>query len=106
MIMNLSQLKRHMKDCPKFEITGHCRPELIGQIRKVTLANTQGFYSVVDGEPNHKISRANNGLGSVLWWSNAPFWSFHDGKCALYTSDVEHIGRNLIMEFRIFEEVE
>ena len=104
MISNLSQLKKHLKTCPRFVITGHCRPECVGQIRKVTLANTQGFYSVVDGQPDHKVTLANNGLGSVLWWSYAPFWSFQDGKCALYTSDADHTLEKLIMEFRILEE--
>lgn len=104
MIKNLSQLKKRLKTGPRFVITGHCRPEYTGQIRKVTLANTQGFYSIVGGQPTHKVTLANNGLGSVLWWSNAPYWSFCDGKCALYTSDTDHTLENLIMEFQLLEE--
>lgn len=101
---NLSQLKRAMKCNPRFEITGHCREECVGEIRRVTLANTQGFYSVVDGQPEHRVSRANGGCGSVLWWSKAPFWHFQNGICALYDSDTAHEDGHLIMAFRILDE--
>ena len=102
---NLAQLKKELKAGPKFEIIGHCRPECVGEIRRVTLVNTQGFYSVVDGQPEHRLSTANNGRGSFLGWSKAPFWSFQNGTCAIYTSDQEHTPQNIIMEFRILKEV-
>lgn len=104
MIKNLSQLKKALKTKPRLEITGHCLKEYVGQIRRVTLANTVGFYSVMEGQPDHKISRANNGLGSVLYWSNAPFWRFQDGVCSVYNSDAEQDERHLIMAFRVLEE--
>lgn len=81
MVNNLSQLKKALEACPRLEIVGHCRKECVGEIRRVTLANTQGFYSVVDGQPEHKISQANNGKGSVLWWSKAQFWHFKLDTC-------------------------
>ena len=40
---NLAELKRNLKTGAEFEITAHCRAECIGQIRKVTKADTQGF---------------------------------------------------------------
>ena len=43
MVKNLSQLKKTLKKGTCFEITGHCRPEYVGQKRKVTVANTQGL---------------------------------------------------------------
>lgn len=104
MIQNLSQLKTAMKSCPRFEIVAHCRPELAGRIRRVTLANTQGFYSVMDGQPEHKLSRANGGKGAFLYWSKAPAWDFHGGVCALYGEGQEHVDRNLILSFRILRE--
>lgn len=104
MVKNLAQLKKALKACPRFEVTGHCRPECVGEVRRVTLANTQGFYSVMDGQPDHKISKANGGRGSYLNWSKAPFWQFQDGICRVYTSDTEHTQQNLIMEFHILEE--
>lgn len=104
MAENLNQLKKELKKGLRFEITGHCRPECIGQIRRVNLANTQGFYSVMDGQPEHKVSLANNCRGSYLGWSGARFWSFRDGLCAVYSSDREHTRQNLIMEFRVLKE--
>lgn len=104
MVNHLSQLKRALKVCPRLEIIKHCREECMGEIRRVTLANSQGFYSVVDGQPNHKISRANNGKGSVLWWSKAPFWRFENVVCALYDSDTDHTESHLIMAFRILDQ--
>ena len=103
MIKNLSQLKKVLKTKPRLEITGHCREECVGQIRRVTLANTVAFYSVMDGQPDHKISRANNGLGSQLFWSSAPFWRFRDGVCSVYSSDTEQDEEHLIMAFRVLE---
>ena len=100
-IKNLSQLKKCLKAGTMLEVIGHCRPECIGEMRKVTLANTQGFYSIVDGEPpDSRLNQGNEGKGPVLHWSNAPFWAFQDGVCGLY-SDKDHTEQNLIMAFRV-----
>lgn len=103
MIKNLSQLKKALKTNPKLKIISHCRPECIGEIRQVTLANTAGFYSVIDGQPEHKISLANGGKGSVLYWSNAPFWSFENGVCSLYYSDTKRTDKDLIISFQVID---
>lgn len=106
MIKNLSQLKKVMAGKPRFEITGHCLSEYVGQVRQVTQANTVAFYSVMDGNPDHKISRANNGFGSQMMWSKAPFWVFRDGICSIYNSDTEHDAQHLIMAFRVLGETD
>ncbi len=103
-IKNLNQLKKAMQGCPKFEIVGHCRPECIGQIRRVTLANTQGFYSGMEGQPEHEVSRGNDGLGSILWWGKAAAWDFQDGLCTQYFKGKEHTAENAVISFRILEE--
>ena len=83
---------------------GHCRAECVGQLRKVTKADTQGFYSVVEGEPpDSRLNQGNDGKGPVLHWSNAPFWMFRDGTCGLY-SDKDHTEKSLIMAFRVLDE--
>ena len=104
MIKNLSQLKKVMAGKPRIEITGHCLPEYVGQVRQVTLANTAAFYSSMYDQPDHKISRANNGLGSQMMWSKAPFWVFRDGICSIFDSDTEHDAKHLIMAFRVLDE--
>ena len=101
MVKNLSQLKKTLKKGTCFEITAHCRPEYVGQKRKVTAANTQGFYSIVPEEPGCKVTLANNGKGSVLWWSNAPFWEFENGICSIYCNDKEHTEKYIVMSFHI-----
>lgn len=101
MIKNLSQLKKAMKPGVCFTIIAHCRPECVGEVRKVTISNTQGFYSIVPNDLQNKATFANNGKGSVLWWSKAPFWEFTDGLCSIYSSDKEHTERMLIMSFRL-----
>lgn len=104
MVRNLNQLKRELRCGMRFEIIGHCRTEYIGQLRRVTLANTACFYSVVDGQPEHLVSRANGGKGFALWWGKASCWEFHDGLCSAYGEGQEHTEQNLLMSFRILEE--
>lgn len=52
MIKNLNQLRRTLREGTQLEILDHCRPECIGQIRNITLVNTQGFYSTVANQPD------------------------------------------------------
>ena len=101
MVRNLNQLKRELRCGTRFEIIGHCRTEYIGQLRRVTLANTACFYSVVDGQPEHLVSRANGGKGFVLWWGKASCWEFRNGVCFQYGNGQEHTEQNLIVSFRI-----
>lgn len=102
MIKTLSQLKRTLKENMCLEIIGHCREECVGEIRRVTKVNTQGFYSTV-AAPANRVDPSRN---PVLWWSKAPFWSFENGICSIYNSDQHHTGQYLIMSFRVLEEKE
>lgn len=103
MVNNLSQLKKALTEGAEFEIVGHCRAECIGQTRRVNIANTAGFYSVIPGEPGGKVSLANGGRGSFLDWSKARFWKFDNGVCALYDSDKEQTDERLIIAIRLRE---
>ena len=87
MIKNLSQLKKYCANRPYFEIVAHCRPECIGQIRKVNVVDTTGFYSIIPDDPNAKATLANHGKGSFLGWSKAPFWKFENDVASVYSSD-------------------
>lgn len=102
MIKNLSQLKRSLKENARLEITGHCREECIGEIRRVTKADTQGFYSTVTAP----ASRVDPSKNFNLRWSKAPFWNFENGVCSIYTSDQHHTNEYLIMSFQVLEEKE
>lgn len=102
MIQNLSQLKRKLVAGTEFEITAHCRPEYIGEVCRVTKSGTQSFYSILPADPESKVSKANKGLGSQLFWSNAPYWTFENGICTLYSSK-EHRENDIIISFRVQE---
>lgn len=103
MIKNLSQLKKTLKSGSQFRVIDHGRPECVGEEREVTYANTQGFYSIVPGNPNCRTSLANNGRGSYMWWSKAPFWEFKDGACSLYASDTRRTKDYLIISLEVLE---
>ena len=104
MVKNLSQLKKALRAGSQFTVIDHARQECIGEQREVTYANTQGFYSIVPSNPNCRTSLANNGRGSILWWSKAPFWEFEDGVCSLYASDTKREDKYLIMSLQITEQ--
>ena len=100
-IKNLSQLKRALVSGAEFEITQHCRPEYIGQLRKVNISNTQGFYSIVPNDPRSKVSTANCGKGSWLSWRKSSFWSFDGEAVSVFTSPTDHSRDTLIMRFKV-----
>lgn len=101
MIKNLSQLKKALAPGAEFEIIAHCRPECVGQIRKINIANTQGFYSIIPAEPQSKVTTANCGKGSWLGWSKAPYWEFDGDTATIYASDEIHTEKYLVMKIRV-----
>ena len=62
MIKNLNQLKRRLRPGTRLEVTGHCRPGCIGQLREVTWVNTQGVYTKILNPPDPRINAANDGI--------------------------------------------
>ena len=93
MIKNLNQLRRTLREGTQLEILDHCRPECIGQIRNITLVNTQGFYSTVANQPDASANRGNGGRGPILWWGRAAHWQFEQ----------KHTEEELVMSFRVLE---
>lgn len=104
MVKNLSQLKKSLKTGAQFRVIKHARQECVGEEREVTYANSQGFFSIVPGNPNCRTSLANNGRGSHNYWSKAPFWEFKDGVCSLYASDTRRTEECLIMSLEVMEQ--
>ena len=100
-IKNLSQLKKQLMVGTEFEILEHCRKENVGQVRRISKADTQGFYSIIPAEPDSKVSQANGGKGSWNPWSTAPYWEFResDASCAVYIGKPDN--KDLVMRFRI-----
>lgn len=61
---NLSELKRYIKLGTEFKATRHkYHPDIVGLTRVVTKVQTNGFYSKIKDEPNHRFSDCNGGKG-------------------------------------------
>jgi len=81
-IKNLSQLKKAIEAKRPFVIVKHyVKPQFEGQRRVPNKIMTNGFYSVVEGEPEHPVSTMNDGWGSAFWYGKASDWKFEDGLC-------------------------
>ena len=79
-IKNLSQFKKAIASKAPFQIVEHyIKPECTGQVRRPNVIQTNGFYSVEEGKPDSKISRANYGKGCWLEYGKASEWTF-DGE--------------------------
>ena len=66
-IKNLADLKRHIKLGTELVAMAHqYHPDIVGLTRVVTKVQTNGFYSKIKDQPDHKWSTCNQGLG---FWS-------------------------------------
>lgn len=82
MIKNLSQLKKAVNNGLSFKIVKHyIKPEYTGQIRKPNKIQTNGFYSIVENEPENPVTLANYGKGSWIEYGKASDWIFENGIC-------------------------
>ena len=66
-LQTFRQLHSVLKELPRIEILAHQNPEHIGEIRRVTLVQAASFYSVIDGQPEHPVSRKHYGKGADTW---------------------------------------
>lgn len=83
-IRNMSQFKKVIEQGQCFRILKHhIHPELEGQVRKPNVIQTNGFYSIVPGEPDNPVSNANGGKGYWLNYGKASDWSFNNGTCKM-----------------------
>lgn len=79
-IKNLADLKRHIKLGTELVATAHqYHPDIVGLTRVVTKVQTNGFYSKIKDQPDHKWSTCNHGMG---FWS--PF-----NKANAYVTDAD-----------------
>lgn len=98
-ITNLSQLKKTLKPGAEFLIIEHfIRPEHTGEIRKITKAQTNGFYSVVKNDPDNRISKANGGLGSWCDYGKAANWTFAEHAGNIYTCTLAGVFEIQVLE--------
>lgn len=102
MIKNLTQLKVALQPGVQFLIKEHCRPDSVGQRREVNIANTQGMYTIIPGDPKHRVSNSNCGKGSWLAWNKAKHWEFNGTNiCSVYDSEEQHTPDHLVMTLEV-----
>ena len=80
-IKNLTDLKRHIKLGTEIVATSHqYHPDIVGLTRVVTKVQTNGFYSKIKDQPDHKWSTGNH--GSRFWspYSKASAYRFDGSK--------------------------
>ena len=97
------QIMRILQENPRIEVTAHRRPEYVGQIRRVTLSNRDTFYSVVEGQPDHEVSRRHHGRGSSLWLCNRQHIIIEGDVCKVYDCRKQLTEDHLVMAFRILD---
>ncbi len=95
-IKNLAQLKRVIQEKREFIIRAHRQEKFLGQKRIPNVVQSNGFYSVISGQPEHEVSCANHGKGSWIDFGKATQWEFQEETCSMYLPEMEHIPENLI----------
>lgn len=80
-IKNLTDLKRHIKLGTEIVATSHqYHPDIVGLTRVVTKVQTNGFYSKIKDQPDHKWSTYNHGSGFWSPYSKASAYRFDGSK--------------------------
>ena len=101
--MNLSRVKRAVQKKKRFIIKDHHKKVYVGQVREPHIIQSNGFYSVVADQPEHEISRVNNGKGSWIDYGKASDWDFTEKGGRYYRNGLAHIPENLIWEIEFLE---
>jgi|GEM_PF-7031833 len=72
-----------LREYPRIEIVAHRTPTHIGEIRRVTIVQEVSFYSMIDDQPEHPVSRRNNGKGADTWLCHTSCVSFKGDVCTV-----------------------
>lgn len=95
----LAELKRAFAAKNKFVMVEHfVKPEMAGQVRVPNIIQGNAIYSVVDGEPDHAVSKANGGMGYRLEYGKAKDWTFENGLCTCHNSKGDKLFTLGVME--------
>lgn len=80
-IKNLADLKRHIKLGTELVTTSHqYHSDIVGLSRVVTKVQTNGFYSKIKDQPDHKWSTCNHGVGFWTPYNKAGAYRFDGSK--------------------------
>ena len=98
------QILRIMQENPKIEITAHRHPEYVGQLRRITISDKEGFYSVIDGQPEHELSRRNRGKGSYTGMWSTRHLLLKGDTCTVFNHRKKPEEKELLLAFRIIDD--
>jgi len=72
-----------LREHPLIEVIAHRTPAHIGEFRRVKIVERASFYSVIEGQPEHPISRRNKGRGTDTWLLYPTYVSFRGDTCTV-----------------------
>ena len=98
------QMRSVLKELPRIVILAHRTPEHIGEIRRVTKVEEASFYSVIDGNPEHCVSKRNRGKGSDTWLGCPSDTKYDGAVCTVLNRRDDSKTQPVFMSFRIMEE--
>ena len=105
-VHSIRELRAVLRERPRLEIVAHRDRGHVGEIRRVTKSDYYSFYSVIDKNPRHPVSRLNYGKGELTNYVCRGYVEFHEGVCSIYERCVKHTPETLIIAFRFLEKQE
>ena len=105
-VNNFREVHSVLKELPRIEVLEHRNPVHNGEIRRVTLVQQCSFYSVIDGDPEHWVSRKNRGKGSDTWLGNSSCVEAEGDICLVKNVLERKNHDSVFMKFRIMEDNE
>ncbi len=106
-ISTMRELMCILREHPRIEILAHQNAEHIGEIRRVTVVQEASFYSAIEGQSEHPVSRRHYGRGSDIWLYHPSCLSIQDDVCTVRDiNDVRNRKESprLFVQFRILED--
>lgn len=94
-IKNLADLKRHIRHGTELVATAHqYHPDIVGLTRVVTKVQTNGFYSKIKDQPDHKWSTCNHGAGFWSPYNKAGAYRFTGTAIQWYAFGIDYMLNN------------
>lgn len=101
-IKNLAELKRLIKLGTEIKAVSHTvHPDIVGLTRVVTDVQTNGYYSKIKDDPEHKHSTCNYGKGFYSPFEKASFYEFDGTTIRVFNSRIKD--RTLLYEMEVYD---
>ena len=101
-ISNLADLKRHIKTGTELVATSHqYHPDIVGLTRVVTKVQTNGFYSKIKDQPEHKWSACNHGKG--FWSPYAKAGAYHFTGTSIQVFNTRKNDGSVLYEMELYD---